>query len=668
LSYHLHFYFLLFTSPPKGDAHLKGAGEVPALEVHYETNFTNRTVHAFHDEKRIMLNLKLRLLLNGTLALALFSSSALSQDLTVAEKDAKDVGDKLKSIGFDVTPCLGPEASQEKLRESLNRFLAKLKKVNTNDIVLIMFSGHGQELSTTVIKPDGNKQTEQFPYFCAYNSIGFDEKKHVLRDKSEQQIEDEFHLVSLNRVLGNLDESSNSVYNLLVVDACRSNPGKGKVSGISGERAELRSGMSAFFASRSGQKSYESEDERIKNGVFTHFLLEGLNGEAENKDGELTWGRLVDHVTNQVETKGPALAGDPSRKQTPELLNKTQGSIVLSIRKQPIEKPLVAPFSKSDAAMAQQPTAKPLVAPFSKSDAALAQSQWSVALGIPVNSRSPVGIEMVLIPPGKFTMGAPASEKESDSRERPTHSVTISKPFLVSKYEVTQSFFEKIMGFNPSVFSASGGSRHKSAGQSTDKFPVENVSWFDAVAFCNGLSTAEGLSPYYQISKIEKHDNGNSIKSATVLVIDGSEGYRLLTEAEWEYAARAGTTTPFHFGNINDGSKANVRGMDPYGRQGKGISIGRTTKVGTYGANAFGMHDFCGNVEEWCYDVFDPKVYDGLTHATDPLVKSGSEYHVLRGGSWGTHVSNGGSRSASRNWLTPDFRDSIFGFRLSRTP
>jgi Caspase domain len=303
-----------------------------------------------------MLNLILRWLLNGTLALVLFASSALTQepkkyafvvgvsdyfsktiefDLFFAEKDASDVGDKLKSMGFEVTPCLGPEASQEKLRESLNRFLTKLKKVNTNDVVLIMFSGHGQELSTTVIKPDGTKKTEQFPYFCAYDAITFNQERHVLRDKTEQQIEDEFNLISLNRVLGNLDESSNSVYNLLVVDACRSNPGS-KVSGISGERAELRSGMSAFFSSRSGQESFESADEGIKNGVFTHFLLEGLGGKAANEDGELTWGRLVDYVTGQVEKKGSTLAGDPSRKQTPELLNKTQGSIVLSIRKQPI--------------------------------------------------------------------------------------------------------------------------------------------------------------------------------------------------------------------------------------------------------------------------------------------------------------------------------------------
>jgi formylglycine-generating enzyme required for sulfatase activity len=614
-----------------------------------------------------MRNLKLRLLVNGTLALVLFASSAFAQepkkyafvvgvsdyfsktmeDLTVAEKDAKDVGDKLKSMGFEVTPCLGPEASQEKLRDSLNRFLAKLKKVNTNDIVLIMFSGHGQELSTTVIKPDGSKQTEQFPYFCAYDSIGFDDKKHLLRDKTEQQIEDEFHLVSLNRVLGNLDESSNSVYNLLVVDACRSNPGKGKVSGISGARAELRSGMSAFFASRSGQKSYESEDERIQNGVFTHFLLEGLNGEAENKDGELTWGRLVDHVTNQVETKGPALAGDPSRKQTPELLNKTQGRIVLSIRK--------------------QPTAKPLVAPFSKSDATLAQSQWSELLRIPVNSRSPKGIDMVLIPPGKFTMGAPDTEKLSyNNNERPTHSVTISKPFLVSKYEVTQSDFEKIMGFNPSWFSPAGSGKADLAGQSSDKFPVEQVSWFDAVAFCNALSTADGISPYYRISNIAKHDDGNSIQSATVLVNENSKGYRLLTEAEWEYAARAGTTTPFHFGNVNDGSEANANGDNLYVTETKGPYLGRTTKVGSYSANSFGVHDFCGNVYEWCYDVYDGGAYSGRSQETDPLVMSGSQRRVLRGGSWHTYYWS--SRSAVRYGDTPDYRVSNVGFRISRTP
>jgi formylglycine-generating enzyme required for sulfatase activity len=639
----------------------------------------------FHIENQIMRTLKLGLLVISSLAL--FSSSVLSQepkkyafvvgvsdyfsktmeDLTVAEKDAKDVGDKLKSMGFEVTPCLGPEASQEKLRDSLNRFLAKLKKVNTNDIVLIMFSGHGQELSTTVIKPDGTKQTEQFPYFCAYDSIGFDDKKHLLRDKTEQQIEDEFHLVSLNRVLGNLDESSNSVYNLLVVDACRSNPGKGKVSGISGERAELRSGMSAFFASRSGQKSYESEDERIKNGVFTHFLLEGLDGKATNEDGELTWGRLVDYVTGQVEKRGATLAGDPSRKQTPELLNKTQGSIVLSIRKQPTAMPLVAPFSKSDATLTQQSTANTLVAPFSKSDAALAQSQWSETLRIPVNSQRAEGIDMVLIPPGKFTMGAPESEDHSQKNEWPAHSVTISKPFLVSKYEVTQEHFEKIMGYNPSWFCASGSGKTRLAGQSTKQYPVESVTWYDAIAFCNALSTAEGFAPHYLISNIDKTDSG-SIYSAIVELNDARSGYRLLTEAEWEFVARAGTTTPFHFGSVNNGSNANIDGHFPYGTTSRGPSLNRTTKVGSYGANAFGLHDFCGNVWEWCYDEYHEGAYNDRQDAIDPVEIFGDNFfRVLRGGSW-EEFSSRNSRSASRNYYSQGYPDKSWGFRLSRTP
>ena len=191
------------------------------------------------------------------------------------------------------------------------------------------------------------------------------------------------------------------------------------------------------------------------------------------------------------------------------------------------------------------------------------------------------------------------------------------------------------MGTNPSRFSTTGTSSSKVSGMNTSKFPVETVSWADAVAFCRKLSEKDGVT------------------------------YRLPTEAEWEYAARAGTTTPFHFGTVLNGDKANVDGNYPYGTTTKGPYLQRTTTVGSYAKNAFGLFDLHGNVWEWCQDVYDANAYASRSGTTtDPKVTSGSEYRVLRGGSW-IDVAEF-SRAACRLWGAPGVRNLSFGFRVVR--
>jgi formylglycine-generating enzyme required for sulfatase activity len=187
------------------------------------------------------------------------------------------------------------------------------------------------------------------------------------------------------------------------------------------------------------------------------------------------------------------------------------------------------------------------------------------------------------------------------------------------------------------------------------------MSWYDAVAFCNKLSVKEGRRPYYRIAGISRAEGG-WIKDATV-TIEGGDGYRLPTEAEWEYACRAGTKTPFSFGSENNGTLSNCKGDAPYGTNEKGPMWGRTVPVGSYRPNAFGLYDMHGNVWEWCWDIADNDYY---THApaSDPAGPSTGRDRVTRGGSWGSYPN--GCRSACRGSDAQTFASDNQGFRIAR--
>ena len=153
-----------------------------------------------------------------------------------------------------------------------------------------------------------------------------------------------------------------------------------------------------------------------------------------------------------------------------------------------------------------------------------------------------IGMKLVLIPAGEFLMGSPDDDRTAIRVEKPQHRVRITRPFYLGVHEVTQAQYEKVMGNNPSWFSAHGGRRAELAGESTDQNPVENVAWLDAVKFCNNLSEREGLKSFYEFD------------GQTARVPDWrGPGYRLPTEAEWEYACRAKSTTPYSFGGIQRG-------------------------------------------------------------------------------------------------------------------
>ena len=244
-------------------------------------------------------------------------------------------------------------------------------------------------------------------------------------------------------------------------------------------------------------------------------------------------------------------------------------------------------------------------------------------------------IAMVSISAGTFQMGSTGGIPGGES---PVHTVKISKDFLISKYEITQKLYNEVMVTNPSGFKG-------------DNLPVESINWYDAIEFCNKLSDIEGLEKCYTINGTNVQCNWNA------------NGYRLPTEAEWEYACKAGTTTDFYSGNLVNGACTPLDiNMDSIGWY-CGNSGNQTNEVGKKEPNAFGLFDMSGNVWEWCWDWFGS--YPNST-VTDPKGPASGVYHILRGGSWNFDAYN--CRSARRDGYTPsDSRDNDNGFRVVRT-
>jgi len=252
-----------------------------------------------------------------------------------------------------------------------------------------------------------------------------------------------------------------------------------------------------------------------------------------------------------------------------------------------------------------------------------------------------IGMKFVLIPAGAFMMGSPSSEPNRDSDET-QHRVTLTKPYYMQTTEVTQGQWKAVMGTmtmtiargclfpthhqvetskNPSYFNSCG-----------DDCPVENVSWNDCQLFIQKLNKKEGTNEY-----------------------------RLPTEAEWEYACREGTTTPFNTGNCLSTHNGNYNGNYPYVGCSKGQYRMGPLPVASFSPNAWGLYDMHGNVSEWCAGWYGEYLNKAVTNPEGPV--SGT-YRVLRGGSWG--IDENGCRSANRYRPTPGVKSNTYGFRLAR--
>ena len=227
-------------------------------------------------------------------------------------------------------------------------------------------------------------------------------------------------------------------------------------------------------------------------------------------------------------------------------------------------------------------------------------------------------------PPGEFMMGISTDGPGWDDDETPVHEVKLTKGFWLLETQVTQVMWSGVMGENPSCFKG-------------DRNPVENVSWDDCQEFCRKLSQKLG------------------------------QRVKLPTEAQWEYACRAGTTTPFNFGYTLNGDKANCDGRHPYpyGTCAEGPYLAKTSPVGSYESNAWGLYDMHGNVWEWCSDYYDGD-YCSRSPTCDPENTTVSLYRVRRGGSWDYFA--GDCRSAIRSFGEPGRPDKNRGLRVMLVP
>jgi len=268
---------------------------------------------------------------------------------------------------------------------------------------------------------------------------------------------------------------------------------------------------------------------------------------------------------------------------------------------------------------------------------------------------SPAGIKTAWIPAGTFTMGSPPDEKGRVKDEGNQRQVTISRGFWIGVYPITQQEWARVRGSNPSEFSG-----NPAAGETQGRRPVEYVNWYDALVFANQLSIMEGLSPAYSIEgKTDPDEWLDMTEDAldTVEIAEGSQGWRLPTEAQWEYAARAGTAAAFSNGAQDWEDEASVDGIGWF----EFNSDGMTHEVGLKQPNPWGLYDMHGNVWEWVWDRFDD--YPAQAQ-TDPAGASLGPDRVYRGGSWANSVQ--GARSAARNVDDPFIRDPDLGLRLVR--
>ena len=526
--------------------------------------------------------------------------------------DARDMKTALESLGFKVVYRENADLAQ--MDEAMREFARSLDK---DSVALFYYSGHGL-------------QVDGINYLVP---IGVS-----IASKSEVKS----RAYDANIVLGDIEESKARV-GLVVLDACRDSPLRGFRSSSSGLAQMGGSGPIIAFATAPGQTA---EDGKGRNGTFTKHLL------AHLQEPGLTAIAVLQQVQTEVADEtgnsqkpwinfGPqheafCFAGCKSADNTEEtywisikdsndpadfqayLKQYGNGGVYAALANNRLKRlPPVGAGSKP-ALVGSKLTpevSKPVAL------AGLEPAPTDLDSPRPNHFRDcPACPEMVRLPAGEFMMGAAPGEAEAGSDEQPRHRVKI-KAFSIGQYEVTQGQWQAVMGSNPSNFKQCG-----------DNCPVETVSFDDIQMFIEKLNAKTG------------------------------KAYRLPTEAEWEYAARAGTSTPFSTGDCINTRQANYDGNYDYNHCGAktGVYLQKTAPVGSYPANPWGLYDMHGNVWEWTCSAYTDQ-YDGNDRI---CTNSANDRRAVRGGSW--DIEPRALRSAVRNGDVPTKRGVYYGFRLAQ--
>ncbi len=555
-------------------------------------------------------------------ALVIGNSAYKEAPLRNPANDATDMAAALRALGFKVT--LKTNADSRQMRAAVREFAQNLKRGGGG---LFYYAGHGVQ---------SRKGQNYLIPVGAYL-------------KDEFELEDE--ALDANRVLAGMEEAGNRV-NIVILDACRNNPFARSWRSAAGGLALMNAPAGSFvgFATAPGQVAADGSG---RNGLYTKHLLANL------KEGDTDIDRVFTRVTaavsketgnKQVPWKSSSLTGDfhfrPSAgaahsasatsSADPAVNDRAFWNSVKDSKNIDELETYLNRFPEGlFAELAQtrinalEGTQVATAAP-SMSASRPAAAQGSIATASPGASFHDCDVcpEMMKIPPGSFMMGSPASEPERSVDEGPQHQVTISRTFATGKYEVTFDEWDACVR-DGGCSTAVGNSRW-----GRGKQPVTNVSWSDAKQYTAWLSRKTGKS------------------------------YRLLSEAEWEYVARAGTTTPFHTGATISPTQANYFSKVSYAGSPTATDQGKTVPVGSYAPNDFGLHDVHGNLWEWTEDCWNAD-YSGAPSDGSARTTGICAGRVLRGGSWFDVPRI--VRSAKRSRSDAGNRSSYSGFRVART-
>ena len=550
-----------------------------------------------------MLILSLTAAAQPRVALVIGNAAYETSPLTNPAKDAKDMATELTRLGFRV--IIITDADRRQMIQAIQKFG---KGLHDGSVALFYYSGHGMQYH-------GNN------YLIP------------LKTAIAGEADIEFETVDANRVLAQMATANSNGVNLVILDACRDNPYKGFLKSLQVGLAQMNAPTGSLIVYATAPDTPALDDPEGQNSIYTRRLLEALRAMPDANIYELLlWVRqqvMADTEKRQVPWESNSLTGlfyfaNAAPTPAPQ---------IVYVEVTPTPAPAQPTPRPSQERNAELPTEEGNTHPspshegnteLPSSEGAGVGSCWESATPGATCAEPTTGMEFVYVPGGEFEMGCGKKEQGCDNDEKPRHNVKVNG-FWIGKYEVTQAQWETVMGDNPSNFK--GANR-----------PVESVSWNGAQMFLEKLNAA-----------VETRGRA-------------SLHFRLPSEAEWEYAARAGTTTPFFFGETISADQANYDGNYTYGKGKKGVYRERTTDVGSFPPNDFGLYDMHGNVWEWVADTYHEN-YTGAPNDGSVWGSLGDgKAKVLRGGSWYDYPNL--CRSASRYRSFPDGRYDNIGARV----